>query len=148
KIVIRSKITGVVENGQGMIKVNKHLTIDGDVGIETGNILFEGSITIKGTVQNGYTVKANGDISIEGIDGVTGAKLVQSLSGDIYIRGGIFGNNETQVIAGGTIYVKHVNDAKLIAGNEIIIGSYSIGSDLEATNILLDKRSGKLVGGK
>ncbi|MBM7607166.1 uncharacterized protein (DUF342 family) [Lysinibacillus composti] len=148
KVVIRAKTTGVVEHRQGLISVNRHLPIIGDVGIETGNIQFDGSISIRGTVQNGYSVTANGDISIEGIDGVTGAKLIQSIEGDIYIRGGIFGNNETQVIAGGNIFVKHVNDANLSAGNEIIIGSYSLGSNLEAAKILVDERKGKIIGGK
>ncbi|MFJ8237026.1 DUF342 domain-containing protein [Ureibacillus sp. NPDC094379] len=148
KIVIRAKTTGVVEHRQGFISVNRHLPIVGDVGIETGNIQFDGSISIKGTVQNGYSVTANGDISIEGIDGVTGANLIHSIEGDIYIRGGIFGNNETQVVAGGNIYVKHVNDAKLTAGNEIIIGSYSLGSTLKASRILVDERRGKIIGGK
>lgn len=88
KIVIRAKTTGVVEHRQGFISVNRHLPIVGDVGIETGNIQFDGSISIHGTVQNGYSVTANGDISIEGIEGVTGAKLIHSIEGDIYIRGG------------------------------------------------------------
>lgn len=65
KTVLRSKISGVVEEHEGMVSVNHHLPIVGDVGIETGNIEFNGSVSIKGTVQPGFSVVANGDISIE-----------------------------------------------------------------------------------
>ena len=39
KIVIRSKIAGVLDDDvKGMIGVNRHLPINGDVGVETGNL--------------------------------------------------------------------------------------------------------------
>lgn len=147
KIVLRSKISGVLEHGKSGIGVNKHLPIDGDVGVGTGNIDFDGTITIKGTISAGYTVIATGDIAIEGPEGVSGAKLIKSIEGDVYIRGGIFGLGTAVVEAGGNIYVKHVNEAILHAASEIHIGSYSIGSQLNATSIFLDERKGKIIGG-
>lgn len=148
KIVIRALSNGVVEERQGLLTVNNHLPINGDVGLETGNIDFDGSISIRGTVQNGFSVIATGDLSIEGPEGVTGAKLIQSREGDIYIKGGIFGLKETKVIAGGSIYVKHVNEANLFAKKDIVIGFYSLNSHLEADSILVDENKGKIIGGK
>ncbi len=148
KVVLRSKISGVLEHVQGLISVNHHLPINGDVGVETGNIEFEGSITIRGTVQSGFSVIAKGDISIEGPEGVSGAKLIRSLDGDVFIRGGIFGLGETQIEAAGSIFVKHVNEANLVAGGDINIGFYSLGSNLKAHSILVDERKGKIIGGK
>lgn len=147
KTILRSKISGVVEEHQGMVRVNQHLPIVGDVGIETGNIEFNGSVSIKGTVQPGFSVVANGDISIEHPEGVSGAKLIKSLYGDIFIRGGIFGLSETLVEAAGDIFVKHVNDAHLVAGQNLNIGFYSLGSNLSAHSILVDERKGKIIGG-
>ncbi|WP_339171702.1 FapA family protein [Solibacillus sp. FSL R5-0691] len=147
KTVLRSKISGVVEEHEGMVSVNHHLPIVGDVGIETGNIEFNGSVSIKGTVQPGFSVVANGDISIEHPEGVSGAKLIKSLDGDIFIRGGIFGLGETRVEAGGDIFVKHVNDAHLVAGRNLNIGFYSLGSNLSAHSVLVDERKGKIIGG-
>lgn len=147
KTVLRSKISGVVEEHEGMVSVNHHLPIAGDVGIETGNIEFNGTVSINGTVQPGFSVIANGDISIEHPEGVSGAKLIKSLYGDIFIRGGIFGLGETLVEAAGDIFVKHVNDAHLTAGNNLNIGFYSLGSKLSAHSILVDERKGKIIGG-
>ncbi|WP_332645234.1 DUF342 domain-containing protein [Lysinibacillus sp. 54212] len=148
KIVIRSRIGGVLEKIQGQISVNHHLPISGDVGIETGNLEFEGSISVRGTVQHGFTIVAKGDISIEGPEGVSGAKLIKSIEGDIFIRGGIFGLGETRVEAGGSIFVKHVNEANLTAGEDIHIGFYALGSNLKAHSVLVDERKGKIIGGK
>ena len=148
KIVLYSTKAGVVENQQGLLTISHHLKIDGDVGVATGNIQFDGSVSIRGTLSSGYTVIATGDISIESPEGITGAKLIKSENGDIYIKGGIFGLGETEVEAGGSIFVKHVNDANLFAGKEIVIGSYSLGSYLVADTILLDERKGKIIGGK
>ncbi len=82
------------------------------------------------------------------LEGVSGAKLIQSTEGDIFIRGGIFGLGNTIVEAGKNIFVKHVNEANLIAGNEIVIGSYALGSNLSANKVIVDERKGKIIGGK
>ncbi|MFJ8460927.1 DUF342 domain-containing protein [Lysinibacillus xylanilyticus] len=148
KVVIRSKIAGVLDDVKGMIGVNRHLPIHGDVGVETGNLEFNGSLSIKGTVISGYTVIATGDISIEGAEGVSGAKLIKSIEGDVYIRGGIFGLGSTLVEAGGNIFVKHVNEANLVAADSIHIGSYALGSQLSAHSIYVDERKGKIIGGR
>lgn len=147
KIVLRSRIDGVLEHSKGLVSVNHHLPISGDVGIETGNLEFDGSISIRGTVQNGFSVISKGDISIEGPEGVSGASLIKSIDGDIYIRGGIFGLGKTRIEAGRSIFVKHVNEANLDAGEDIHIGFYAIGSNLKAHSILVDERKGKIIGG-
>ena len=147
KTIIRSKISGVLENSKGIVGVNYHLPINGDVGIETGNIDFHGSISIRGTVHPGFSVVAKGDISIEGPEGVSGAKLIKSIDGDIFIRGGIFGLGQTRVEAGGNIFVKHVNDAHLVADSNVNIGLYAIGSNISGHSIMVDERNGKIIGG-
>lgn len=148
KIVIRSRLDGAVEQTQGIVGVSSHLTISGDVGFSTGNIDFDGSVTVSGTVSPGFSIVATGDIAIEALDGVSGATKIQSREGDIYIRGGIFGLGRTEVEAGNNVYVKHVNDAIVRAENEIHIGFYSMGSELEAHAIFVNPTKGKIIGGK
>ena len=148
KIILYAAKAGAVEKHHGLLTVSNHMKVDGDVGIATGNIEFDGSVSIRGTINSGFSVKATGDISIESAEGITGAKLIKSENGDIYIKGGIFGLGETEVNAGGSIFVKHVNDANLFAKNEIVIGLYSLGSFLVAKTILLDEIKGKIIGGK
>lgn len=148
KIVLRAKISGVLENQNGMISIHKHLPIQGDVGVETGNIKFDGSISIRGTVTSGFSVVASGDISIESTDGVLNAKHIHSVYGDIFIRGGIFGKGESIVEAGRNIFVKHTNECILTAANDIHIGYYALGSTIQANNVFVDERKGRIIGGR
>lgn len=148
KIVLRAHIDGVVTFKDGKISVDNHLIIAGDVGVETGNIEFDGTVTIKGIIHSGFTVKATKDISILGEMGLSGVKMVESLKGDIFIKGGIFGQGESTVEAGRNIFAKHANDCILLAKEDIHIGYYAIGSYLKARNIIADDKNGKIIGGK
>ncbi len=148
KVVLRAKTNGVLENQNGIISIHKHLPIQGDVGIETGNLKFDGSISIRGTVTNGFSVVASGDISVESTDGVFNAKHIHSVYGDIFIRGGIFGKGESMVEAGGNIFIKHANESILSANKDIHIGYYALGSTIQANNVFVDERKGKIIGGR
>lgn len=147
KIIIRSKTAGVLDDSNGLISILQHLEIKTDIGVETGNIVFNGSIAIKGTVLPGYSVKATGDISIEAKEGVSGADSIESTGGDIYIRGGVFGHSKTVIRAGGSVFLKHANEATIYAENEICIEMYAIGSNLSGRIVRLDGVNGKIIGG-
>lgn len=147
KIVLRAAHDGALVYKEGVLSVVKHLVINGDVGPETGSITFEGAVTIYGTVLAGYSVVASGDIAVEGSEGITNAKMLQSKEGDIYIKGGIFGGNTTIVEAQGDIFIKHANNCKLY-GEDIHVGLYLLGTDIIATNVFVDKHAGKIIGGR
>ncbi|MFE4895203.1 DUF342 domain-containing protein [Peribacillus butanolivorans] len=147
KFILRALINGVVEFRGGKIAVGDHLVIEGDVGIETGNIEFDGSVTVKGTIIDNFSVTATKDISILSELGVSNVKEIKSKVGDVFIKGGIFGKGVSKISAGRNIFVKHANECHLIAGENIHIGSYSLGSFLKAKNIFTDEKKGKLIGG-
>ena len=130
-----------------IIGVGKQLIINGDVGPETGSITFDGSVAVYGTVLAGFSVNATGDISIEGNEGITNAKEIQSSEGDIYIKGGIFGGGLTIVEAQGNIFVKHANNCKLY-GKEVHVGLYLLGTEVIAESVFIDKNKGKIIGGE
>ncbi|WP_442593955.1 DUF342 domain-containing protein [Neobacillus sp. D3-1R] len=147
KMVLRALIDGVVEFQGCKITVGEHLIINGDVGVETGNIEFEGSITVRGTVQDGYSVVATKDIAIQGELGISGVEKIISHQGDVYIKGGVFGKKVSIIKAAKNVYVKHANESLIEAGESIHIGIYSIGSELKGKNIFTDPIKGKLIGG-
>lgn len=109
KIILRALIDGVVEFREGKIAIGDHLLIDGDVGNNTGNIEFEGSVTVKGTVIDHFSVTATKDISILSEFGVSNVKEIKSKEGDVFIKGGIFGNGVSKISASRNIFVKHAN---------------------------------------
>lgn len=147
KNIIRAKFSGVLDDTQGKIRILQNLMINSDVGVETGDLEFEGSISIKGTILPGYSVRAAGDILITATDGVSGAKLIESTNGDVFIQGGVFGHSKTIIRAGGNVFIKHANEATIQAEEDIFIEAYSIGSDLTAKRVRLDEHKGKIIGG-
>jgi uncharacterized protein len=147
RLVLYARKDGIVEYTGGKVSVGNHLYIDGDIGVETGNIDFDGSVTVKGTVHPNFSIKATNDISILGELGVSNCGTICSALGDVYIKGGIFGNNRTQVEAAGNIYVKHANECFLTGGEIIYIGFYAISCDIKAKHIRTDEIKGSIVGG-
>jgi len=148
KKVLRATKSGALEYINGMLTIRDHLVIEEDVGVETGNIKFDGSVSVRGTVLPGYSIIASGDIEVRAPEGVVNAGLIKSTEGSIYIRGGIFGRGGTVIEAEKTIYVKHANECHLNAKDDIHVGFYALGSTLQATNIYVDERKGKIIGGR
>ncbi|WP_017471438.1 FapA family protein [Amphibacillus jilinensis] len=146
-ITLYAKKNGAVVIENGKIKVDDMLVITGDVGVDTGNIEFDGSIKITGTVTDSFSVTATKDISILNPLGIGGIDKIISRQGDVYIQGGVFGKGTAYIEAAQNVYIKHANECTIVAGNEINIGYYSIGSDLMAKKVVLDQHKGKIIGG-
>lgn len=146
KIIIYALHGGTLEYIDGLVSVGKLLIIPRDVGPETGSISFDGAVKVNGTVHAGYSVIATEDISIEGNEGITNAKIIQTTNGDVYIKGGVFGGGVTTIDAKGKIYLKHANNCKLY-GSEIHVGLYLFGTDASANHVYVDKNKGRIIGG-
>ena len=86
------------------IGVYDFLEIKGDVDFSTGNIDFDGYLSIKGTVEDNFSVEASNDLEILGEYGVGAADKISSHEGNIYIKGGITGRNR-ESFAAKNLYV-------------------------------------------
>lgn len=146
KIVLRAKIKGIVEYKKDEINVLNHLHILGDVSYETGNISFDGSVTIEGTVQDGFSVQATKDITISSSIGVGAFDKIISTQGSISIKGGVFSKGTGVINANQNVYVKFANEADITAGKEITIGSYCYNSNINAGRIVMNGSKGIAVG--
>lgn len=147
KTVLRAAVDGAVRLDGESIGVNNHLIIPGDVGFETGNINFDGFVTVKGTVKDGFSITAKNDISIQSPMGLGVISRLISREGSIYIKGGIFGKNVSVIQAKKSVFVKYCNAAEITAGEDINIGFYSLDSSLKAKKIVMDPVHGKIIGG-
>lgn len=114
---------------------------------KTGNLHFDGSITIKGTILEGFSVFAGGDIEILGLLGVGGAKEIRSANGSIFIKGGIAGMNRTVVKAARNIFTRFADSATISCEGVIHIGYYAMNSKLYSREIVVDSTNGQIFGG-
>jgi len=147
RTVLYAAINGAVHYVGDMISVSNHLEVDGNVDYKTGNIDFDGYLTIKGTIEDGFTVKARKDIEILGIYGVGAVREIISEEGSIYIKGGIAGKNKAVIRSKGNIYTKFASDVTIECGGTLHIGFYCLNSNIKAKEVILDSTKGQIIGG-
>lgn len=148
KVILVAKHDGAVKVIDGKIGVENHLVIDGNVDFKTGNINFDGSVTINGIVEDLFSVKATKDIMIKGQIGIGAVGLIHSMYGDVSVLGGINGKLKGKIKAGKNVYIKYVNEAEIEADGDINIGLYAFDSILKGEKVVLSPEKGRIVGGK
>ena len=100
----------------------------GDIDFSTGNITFNGNVIIKGIVNNGFAVTANGDIDCSEL--IEGANL--TAGGSIHVKRGVKGLGKSVIKAGKDVFAKYIERATVIAGGSVIVDEALIHSDTEA----------------
>jgi len=140
-----SAINGHVVWTGTKLNVEAVFEVRGDVGYETGNIVFVGSVVIHGQVQDGFSIKATGNIEVKGSVG----KSFLEAEGDIMVRNGIMGKDEGSVVAEGDIFVKFAENANIEARRNVVVTEVILHSNIDAGEkiICLGKR-GTVFGGR
>lgn len=147
KDVLYSLKTGAVYYTGDTIAVYDVLEIKGNVDFNTGNIDFNGYVSIKGSVEENFSVRAGKDIEISGEYGIGGVNIIESLGGSIYIRGGITGKNRARILCKKNLYVKFLSDVEVICEGSVFVGFYIRNSTIRAKQVVVDSPRGQIVGG-
>ncbi|MCX7746057.1 MAG: FapA family protein [Clostridia bacterium] len=141
-------IHGAVHYSGDKIGVSNHLEITGNIDFKTGNVDFDGYLTVKGSVEDSFSVVADKDIEILGVYGVGSVREIVSREGRVYIKGGIAGKNKAVVKSRKDIYTKFVSDATIICEGSVHIGFYCLNSNIQAKEVILESPKGQIIGGK
>ncbi len=139
--------SGAVHFEGDRIGVSNHLEISGNIDFKTGNIDFDGFLTVKGTIEDNFSVIASRDIEILGDFGLGSVKDIISREGNIYIKGGIAGKNKAVIRSKKNIYTKFVSDTTIICEGSVHIGFYCLNSSIKAKEVILDSSKGQIIGG-
>lgn len=139
--------TGALFFNGTTIGVYDYLEIKGNVDYTTGNVQFDGNVGIKGTVEDGFSVTAQGDIEINHEYGVGAVERIESLSGSIVIKGGIAGKGKAVIRAAKDVYVKYVSEAEIECGGTVYIGFYAMNSTIRANRVVVESSNGRITGG-
>ncbi len=114
KLEMYSDVSGNVTLVDDTVFVSNVYEVPADVGPSTGDIDYDGSVEVKGNVLTGYTVKASGDITVNGA--VEGAVL--DAGGKIVLKRGIQGMGKGNMKAEGDSVQVH-GKRGLIAGGKV-----------------------------
>lgn len=139
-----SEVSGHVYLVNEKVFVSNIYDVLGDVDGSTGDITFNGDIHVKGNVSSGYSLKAEGQIIVDGV--VEGGRL--EAVGPIVIKGGIQGMNKGVIISGSNITAKFIENATVeskgtVSAEAILHSRVSAKKNVEAKG-----KRGLIVGGE
>ncbi len=130
---------------EGRVVVAQVFEVRSDVGPETGNIDFVGTVTVRGNLLPGYKIKAAGDVEIYG--GVDGGTI--EAEGNVTVMYGIQGGGHGRIVAGGSVKAKFIENCEVQAGSSVWASDGILTSQVDAGESIevLGKR-GSIIGGR
>jgi len=118
--------------------------IPGNVGYATGNIDFAGSVVIRGDIENGFIVRAEGDVTVGG--NVEGGSIFAG--GNVTIRGGIAGQDKAVIECKGNLYARYIDHARINVEGDITVRDAVLHSQVSTgQKITLQSSKGMVMGG-
>lgn len=137
-------------------EVNGHATVEGEqifvsnmyevpanVDTSTGDIEYEGNVLVHGNVLAGFSIKAKGDIVVEGV--VEGANL--RAGGHIILKRGIQGMDRGVLNANGNVISRFIESATVEAGGYISADAIMHSNVSAKGDITVDGKKGYITGG-
>ncbi len=144
EIYYYAAISGQLVNNKNTISVEPIYVVEGDVGPKTGNIKFKGAVLVKGSVNDGFSVLATGDITIQGN---VGSSVIKS-NGKVIVQNGFVGKGKGMIYADGDVEIKFAENAIVKSGANINIVRAALNCKLTAgEKIISVKEKGQIIGG-
>lgn len=140
-----SGIDGCISVVNGKVDVLPVAVINGDVGLDSGNINFNGTVHVTGSVLPGFKVQADSDIIVD--KDVEDAQL--TAGGDITVKLGVVGKESVRLVAKGNISARFMQNVKAEAGKSVTVDDSIINCDIVSyEKVSVTGKNGKIIGGK
>lgn len=126
------------------IRLDNILEYKGNVNFEIGNITFDGTVIVHGTVEEGFVIKSTGDVFVEMI-----ARGFVESGGNIVVEKGIIGTPDTYVRAAGDITAKFIENANIFAEGNVMVAEAILHTNISARGhvILREGKRCVILGG-
>jgi uncharacterized protein len=142
---IRATINGQVILTADKINVEPIYVVQGDVNLKSGgNVIFLGTVFVRGSVDDGFKVKASGNIEVLGNVG----KAELDAEGDIIVHQGITGKGGGKIQSGKSVWAKFIENAHVEAGEFVVASDGIINSRIIANKkVVCQGKRATIVGG-
>lgn len=135
-------VTGKIEQKGSRLTITRLLALD-DMTASAGNVVFDGCVCVHGNVGGGSSIKATGDIIV---DGYVESAVLES-GGSIILRSGANASGKGTIQAKGCVIAKFLEAVSVAAGMDIYAG-YCLNCSLSTDGqILILGSRGMLAGG-
>lgn len=122
----------------GTLSVLPELVIEEDVSFETGNIMFDGRVEVRGIVQDGFRVECD-ELAAREI-----SKAHIEVNGNVTVLGGILG---ARIKSQGSVSAAHIHASRIEALGDVIVEKGIVESTVITAGKCLSPR-GKVVYSK
>ncbi|MFH1538426.1 MAG: FapA family protein [bacterium] len=141
-----AKIGGAPFVSGGVIRVDPVTVIDGNVDYGTGNIEFAGTVVIKGSIMDGFDVRAGGDIIVENTIQMANVHA----GGDVVVKRGILTRGKGAVVSSdGSVYARFIENSTVEAEGNVVVETAIMNSDVRANgSVVALNREGAIIGGQ
>lgn len=126
-----------------VIKVSSRQQIDGDIDFSTGNVESGNCLIIRGSVVSGFSVKAEGDIEI---DGTVRSAMIEGQA-NVVIKGCITGQR-TKIFAEGDADIIIVEQGEIVCGGNCVVRKLGYYSSIHANGDIRCKNDSVVMGGE
>lgn len=136
-----SRIAGRFTLEGDVFDVSDVLELDGGVGYGTGNLIFPGSVVVKGVVADGFRLVAGAGITVKGpLD----ASEVMC-NGDLVCDGGIIGKKPGVVRVGGALKARYVEHCLVEVLGPILVNKALLHARVATNGDLTMEDAGRIV---
>lgn len=140
---IYSEVTGHASLVNGKVFVSDVYEVPADVDNSIGNVEYTGNVHIMGNVKGGFSVKAKGDVIVEGV--VEDAEI--EAGGQIIVKRGIHGKGKGKLTADGNIICQFIENAIVSSGGFIETDSILHSQVAAYSEIHANGKKGFITGG-
>lgn len=125
-------------------QIHPMLEIEGNVDYSSGSVNFLGDVHVHGDVCSGFTVRAMGNVKV---DGVVESGTIEA-GGDLVLAKGVLGNNQAVIRAHKDIVAKYMENCSVFArGN--LTAECIIGCEVYCDSAVYTQSGrGTIIGGK
>jgi len=143
-----ANLSGSVRYVRNKLEVLPLLVINGDVDLNVGHISTRGDVKIGGSIQFGFNITAGGNIDIAG--GVENGVTIRS-EGDLTVNKSVIGER-TRIIVGGNVEARLIHNARVVAQGDITVNHSVVNARLSSGGSITinpgSGRVGSIVGGE
>lgn len=115
------------------------------VNYETGNIRFDGTVVVEGSVADGFVVEAGGDLEVR--KGVGRATL--RAGGSVLLKTGMTGADEGTIECGGDVLARYLESCTVTSKGNVLVEEAIMNSRVTAWNhCVLSGNRAEFIGGE
>lgn len=144
KLTMYSDVAGHVSLVGDRVFVSDTYEVPADVSVASGDIEYAGNVLVRGNVVTGFTVKAEGDIIVEGV--VEGATLIAK--GQIILKRGIQGMGKGKLLSDSNITARFIENCNVISGGSITTETIMHSYVTAKGEILVTGKRSMITGGE